>query len=207
MYKGTAVIGVLAAIATAAPQAQAAGLVDDFAARTEGALVSFHYTMRLKGSIPLTAEGDVVYKGEAYRAVGNGMELVSDGVTRWTADNAAKELYVENASDGDDMLLTSPSALIKDLDKAFVRGPEKPSSFSGKSAVSVDLTPISEGSGIKAMTVFFVSGAPIGAEVTSPDGTVTLVTISRLSISSGPEPSFSYDASSLGADWVITDLR
>ena len=207
MDKDIALVGGLAVLMAAAPQAAAGGVVDRFAARAENSLVSFDYTMRLKGSIPLTGNGSVVFKGDAYRVVGNGLELVCDGSTRCTADNAAKELYIESADQGAGMLVSSPALLLRDLGRAFVRGEEHRASFEGSAALAVSLTPIAEDSGIVSMTVYFKGEEPVGAEVSSEDGSVTVIRLSKLSISDAEGPDMTYNASALGDDWVITDLR
>ena len=209
MYDNKTLIPAATAVLMAcAPAALAGnGVIAGFSARAKDALVSFDYSMRLKGEVPLTGSGSVVFKGDAYRLTGKGMELVSDGVTRWTADAAAKELYIEDAADAGQMLLASPALLLRDLGSAFVSSEERTVSFGGKKATAVTLTPIRDDSGIQTMTVYFISGDPAGAEVTTDDGSVTVITITKLALSQGEGPSFVYDASALGSDWEITDLR
>ena len=78
--------------------------------KVEGHRVTFHYTYSLsqKGSsfAPIT-EGDVTVEGNAYILQGLGMEVISDGTTRWTLDRDAKEAMVEKVQKED--LFTNPA--------------------------------------------------------------------------------------------------
>ena len=81
--------------------------------KVEGHRVTFHYTYSLsqKGSsfTPVT-DGDVTVEGNAYIMQGLGMEVISDGSTRWTLDRDAKEAMVENVQKED--LFTNPALFI-----------------------------------------------------------------------------------------------
>ena len=81
--------------------------------KVEGHRVTFHYTYSLsqKGSsfTPIT-EGDVTVEGNAYILQGLGMEVISDGTTRWTLDRDAKEAMVEKVQKED--LFTNPALFI-----------------------------------------------------------------------------------------------
>lgn len=81
--------------------------------KVEGHRVTFHYTYSLsqKGSSfnPVT-DGDVTVEGNAYILQGLGMEVISDGTTRWTLDRDAKEALVEKVQKED--LFTNPALFI-----------------------------------------------------------------------------------------------
>lgn len=81
--------------------------------KVEGHRVTFHYTYSLsqKGSsfTPVT-DGNVTVEGNAYILQGLGMEVVSDGTTRWTLDRDAKEALVEKVQKED--LFTNPALFI-----------------------------------------------------------------------------------------------
>ena len=81
--------------------------------KVEGHRVTFHYTYSLsqKGSsfTPVT-DGDVTVEGNAYIMQGLGMEVISDGTTRWTLDRDAREALVENVVKED--LFTNPALFI-----------------------------------------------------------------------------------------------
>ena len=81
--------------------------------KVEGHRVRFHYTYSLsqKGSAftPVT-DGDVTVEGNAYILQGLGMEVISDGTTRWTLDRDAREALVEKVQKED--LFTNPALFI-----------------------------------------------------------------------------------------------
>lgn len=81
--------------------------------KVPGHRVSFHYSYSLsqKGEdfVPVT-EGNVTVEGNAYILQGLGMEVVSDGTTRWTLDREAREALVEKVEKED--LFTNPALFI-----------------------------------------------------------------------------------------------
>ena len=42
--------------------------------------------------------GSLVLQGDCYHAKGNGLEIYSDGHTRWTVDRESKEVYIESST-------------------------------------------------------------------------------------------------------------
>lgn len=83
--------------------------------KASGKRVTFAYRYSL---IQKGVEGDEVtsghvsVQGNAFRLDGLGLEILSDGATRWTMDPQAKEVLIE-AVDGED-LLTNPALLVLD---------------------------------------------------------------------------------------------
>ena len=81
--------------------------------KVEGHRVTFHYTYSLSrkggGFTPVT-DGNVTVEGNAYILQGLGMEVVSDGTTRWTLDRDAREAMVEKVVKED--LFTNPALFI-----------------------------------------------------------------------------------------------
>ena len=81
--------------------------------KVEGHRVTFHYTYSLsqKGAsfTPVT-DGNVTVEGNAYILQGLGMEVISDGATRWTLDREAREAMVEKVQKED--LFTNPALFI-----------------------------------------------------------------------------------------------
>ena len=79
----------------------------------QGHRVTFHYTYSLsqKGAdfSPVT-DGDVTVEDNAYVLLGLGIKVVSDGVTRWSLDEEAKEAVVETVESED--LFTNPALFI-----------------------------------------------------------------------------------------------
>ena len=106
--------------------------------KVEGHRVTFHYTYSLsqKGSsfTPVT-DGEVTVEGNAYILQGLGMEVISDGTTRWTLDRDAKEALVEKVQKED--LFTNPALFIASyknyLDRIKVNS-------SGSNSLDVTLT-------------------------------------------------------------------
>ena len=81
--------------------------------RAQGRQVSFHYTYSLsqKGAaFRQVTDGDVLVQGNAYRLEGLGLQVVSDGTTRWSVDPAAREVVVETVQQED--LFTNPALFI-----------------------------------------------------------------------------------------------
>ena len=77
----------------AAAQSQLA----EIAAHLQSERVSLHYDCTYTEDTPVKLSGDLVVQGDCYCAKGNGMEIYSDGTTRWTVDPASKEVYIEPA--------------------------------------------------------------------------------------------------------------
>lgn len=81
--------------------------------RVSGHRVTFHYTYSLsRDGKPMTqvTDGDVVLEENAYRLSGLGLEVISDGTTRWSMDAAAEEVVVETVEHED--LFTNPALFI-----------------------------------------------------------------------------------------------
>ena len=75
--------------------------------------VLFHYTYSLsQGGKPMTqiTDGDVIVEDNAYRLSGLGLEVRSDGTTRWSMDRAAEEVLIETVAKED--LFTNPALFI-----------------------------------------------------------------------------------------------
>jgi hypothetical protein len=100
---------VLGALALGARAQGSIPLLD----KVKGHRVTFHYTYSLSrngdGFAPVTS-GNVTVEGNAYILQGLGMEVISDGTTRWTLDREAKEAMVEKVAKED--LFTNPALFI-----------------------------------------------------------------------------------------------
>ena len=75
--------------------------------------VLFHYTYSLsQGGKPMTqiTDGDVIVEDHAYRLSGLGLEVRSDGKTRWSMDREAEEVLIETVAKDD--LFTNPALFI-----------------------------------------------------------------------------------------------
>ena len=81
--------------------------------RVPGHRVQFHYTYSLsQGGKPMTqvTDGDVTVEDNAYLLSGLGLEMRSDGTTRWSVDRAAEEVLIEKVEKED--ILTNPALFI-----------------------------------------------------------------------------------------------
>ena len=81
--------------------------------RVPGHRVQFHYTYSLsQGGKPMTqvTDGDVTVEDNAYQLSGLGLEVRSDGTTRWSMDRAAEEVLIEQVAKED--IFTNPALFI-----------------------------------------------------------------------------------------------
>jgi hypothetical protein len=69
----------------------------EIAAHLQSERVFLHYDCTYTEDTPVKLSGDLVIQGDCYSAKGNGVEIYSDGTTRWTVDPASKEVYIEPA--------------------------------------------------------------------------------------------------------------
>jgi outer membrane lipoprotein-sorting protein len=85
--------------------------------KLEGKRATFEYTMTIMEKVPVKHTGTVLLDGNFYRITDNGLEYRCDGKTRWTIDESAKEVYIEE-SPGTKAFLAAPTEYldkIKDL--------------------------------------------------------------------------------------------
>ena len=81
--------------------------------KVAGQRVQFHYSYSLsqKGqSFREITDGNVTVEDNAYSLDGLGIKVVSDGVTRWSLDEEAREVLVETVEETD--LFTNPALFI-----------------------------------------------------------------------------------------------
>ena len=81
--------------------------------RVPGHRVQFHYTYSLsQGGKPMTqvTDGDVTVEDNAFLLSGLGLEVRSDGTTRWSVDREAEEVLIEKVEKED--ILTNPALFI-----------------------------------------------------------------------------------------------
>ena len=102
-------LSLLLVLLAFAARAQSIALLD----KVDGHRVKFHYTYSLsqKGAdFKAVTDGDVVLEGNDYVLEGLGLKVISDGTTRWTLDEAAKEAVVETVEKED--VFTNPALFI-----------------------------------------------------------------------------------------------
>ncbi len=174
--KKVALILLLSLLGLSAGAQKSIALLD----KVDGHRVHFHYTYSLsqKGAeFKAVTDGDVLLEGNDYLLEGLGLKVISDGVTRWTLDEAAGEAVVEKVEKED--LFTNPALFIGSykqyLDKIKVNS-------QGSDSLDVTLTLDEE---TKAR--FVLKGIVFGELQGKSD--------------------FSVDEKSLGEKYLVTDLR
>ena len=148
--------------------------------RVAGHRVTFHYTYSLSQNgdafRPVT-DGEVEVEGNDYRLDGLGLQVVSDGTTRWTLDSAAREMVIEKVERED--LFTNPALFIA----AYPRYLEQ-IQVNSEGADFLDITLTLDE---QTHARFLLTGIVYGPEQGKSD--------------------FTMDVQSLPSDFVITDLR
>ena len=187
--------------------ASADPVLDAFVAKVAASCVSFDYSYRTLGNVPLTGGGKAQVQGDAFHLTGNGLEVWCDGTTRWSADPDSRELVIETVGEGRDYA-GNPALLISFLEEAFTVASSGEETFAGKRLHAVKLLP-KVSAGLEEVQLFFsAKGALQGARVRMPDGTVTEFTLSAFSFGEPVPPDvFMYDPSGLDDSWVISDFR
>ena len=56
--------------------------------------ISCKYSYTIDIPVTLNYEGDALVQGDCYHLKGNGIEIFCDGVSRWTVDAEAREVYI-----------------------------------------------------------------------------------------------------------------
>ena len=116
-------------------------------------------------------------QGNAYLLKGDGLEVYSDGKVRWTLDRSAKEAMIDAVS-GED-ITSNPAAIVSSY-KEFG----------------------------KALKVNASTSDSLDISLTGEDGQVSRFRLTRIKfLPEGASSDFTIARSSLGSDWVITDLR
>lgn len=96
--KRTVLISIALMLAAAGLHAQ------DILARFSTDRITCKYAYTTTVPFVLNFSGDAVVQGDCYHLVGNGIEIFCDGVSRWTMDAEAKEVYIEDAEETQNLL-------------------------------------------------------------------------------------------------------
>lgn len=169
---------LLFSVLTLTARAQGGGI--SLLDRVEGHRVTFHYTYSLSqagNAFTTVTDGDVMVEGNAYILEGLGLKVISNGITRWTQDEDAKEVLVERVEQED--LFTNPALFIgsykRYMDKIRVNA-------QGVDSLDVTLT-LDENTKARFLLQHIVYGPVQG------------------------KSDFSLNEKSLSNEYVITDLR
>lgn len=59
--------------------------------------ISLSYSCTVKLDVPMKSEGKLTAQKNCYRLSTAGMDIYCNGVSRWTVDSTAREVYIESA--------------------------------------------------------------------------------------------------------------
>ena len=171
--------------------------------------VTFSYAYEtVRDGIVMKGGGTVAAQGEAFRMEGNGLEIVSDGTTRWTADAETKELFIEPVDRSAADFVSNPARLLANIETAFTPVDAGTSKFRGQVVQCYLLSPAEKDTGIRKLRLYFANETLVGVAFILKDGSETEFTISGLAFTApGPVDDFRFDEKKTDGGWVVTDLR
>lgn len=200
-------------IVLTASNAGDAAVFSRFVSALPDARAEFEYAYRLSsGNTEMSGSGSVIFQGDAFVMKGDGLEVYCDGTDRWTVDRNAREAVAE-LFDRDNMdIFSNPALMAVNADGFFTAVSESSVSSNGKDIVRTVLAPKSNTGRVSSAFFDFSVGdgipVPVGAHLTMEDGSVLDISISGFEcMPAGDISFFSFDAGSLGEDFVVTDLR
>lgn len=193
----------------AALSASAADDLRALAKKIASSRVSFSYVYETaRDGFVMKGGGNAVVQGDAFRMEGNGLEIVSDGTTRWTADAEARELFIEPVDRSAVDFVSNPARLLANIDAAFTPVDAGESKFRGRVVQCYILSPADEGTGIRKLRLYFSNRTLVGAAFILKDGSETEFMISDMVFDApGPASDFRFDEKKTDSGWVVTDLR
>ena len=193
----------------AALSASAADDLRILATKIASSRVSFSYVYETaRDGFVMKGGGNAVVQGDAFRMEGNGLEIVSDGTTRWTADAEARELFIEPVDRSAVDFVSNPARLLANIDAAFTPVDAGESKFRGRVVQCYILSPADEGTGIRKLRLYFANRTLVGAAFILKDGSETEFMISDMVFDApGPASDFRFDEKKTDNGWVVTDLR
>lgn len=158
--------------------------------RMAGHRVSFGYECTVDD---VSYSGRITLQDTAFVMHGfGGMEVFSDGVTRWTVDTAAEEVLVENEKDAG--ILASPGRLVGAWEDFFT--------------LSGDRFVPRRDCDISYVVIDACTENSLDASVLLSDGRTARFSLGDIVFAEkGPESDFVFDAASAGDSFIVTDLR
>ena len=81
--------------------AASAQSIEDVCAKLEVSRVRVDYSFSIR---KVHCSGTITVQVPCFKASGNGVDVYSDGKTRWTVDPESREVYIEDAQGPDDYL-------------------------------------------------------------------------------------------------------
>lgn len=162
--------------------------------------VCMEYDYSLHAELPLVGSGELILQGTCYRLEGDGLVVCSDGERTITMDAGSKEVVIESAGLFSD---ANPASLFANIQTSFdlMRTEVK----SGKYILSY--VP-KEDIGVLGAKIVVYNDRIEKADFRLEDGSVLAVTISKMEMfPKRPSSFFSMDLSTLGTDYIVTDMR
>ncbi len=183
--------------------------------------VSFSYSFSMKSKTVITGTGTADVQGNMFSVTGNGLEIKCDGVSRWTVDQSAQEVYIESVEGDTDASLTgNPALMVIALDKYFTVKSSSNLTENGRKLVKVNFVPKNDmsfeiagmkSSALTSLSVWFSDESRpvmVKASPQTKDGSVIDFKISSMKFSEKkPASFFRFNDSLLNSSWVVTDLR
>ena len=108
---------LLLALAAVLPAAAQSG-AESLRALIDSNRVSFNYTLSAKDKPAISTSGTVLLDGECYHMSTRGADIWCDGVTKWTVDSEAKEVYIEDSDSRE--FLTHPTRYLDKVENLKV---------------------------------------------------------------------------------------
>ena len=198
------IISSLAALAVSV-SAFADDPVKDFSSRVSGSRVSFSYKYEMNADVRVTGRGNAIVQGDSFKVDVDGMEMISDGKTRWTVDSEAKEIVIEKVEGTD--FVDNPILIVTSFENSFKEISRNREKVQGRDCLVVDFAPV-DVSGIATLAMVFSGNDLVRVVVGLEGGATTIFDVSDMKFLY-PENNgmFSYDLSALDSTWVKTDLR
>ncbi len=184
--------------------------------------VSFAYSFSMKSKTVITGAGTADVQESMFAVSGNGLEIMCDGVSRWTVDKSAEEVVIESV-EGDmaASLSGNPALLVIALDKYFSVQSSSNLTENGRKLVKVNFIPRKDmalglvsgmkSSSLSSLSVWFSDESRpviVKAVAQMKDGSAIDFKISSMTFSEKkPVSFFRFDDALLGNSWVVTDLR
>ena len=169
-------------------------------------IISYDYSLSLAGT-KTTGSGVLTVQDKVYKMVGNGLRISCDGSIVCLVDEAAKEIFIESISQGDDAFLSNPVLLFANLNSVFSisdpvkKGSELVYNLTPKKTCGLD-------SGI--ITLNTTGAIPVftsGSFKITDGGQLDVKIKSMTFVEKKPLTFYSVDLSGYDSSWMISDLR
>lgn len=80
-------------------------VTDEIIARLRDSRVSLKFSCTIEDGVSIELSGSLIAQSNCFILKGNGLEIYSDGITRWTVDPKEKEVYLEEGNELSEILL------------------------------------------------------------------------------------------------------